>query len=154
VNYYADTSFLVAVRFRADTFHREAVAFYEGREMDQWLWSPWHRVEVFNTLRQLTRNSDPKLGLQEAEARALIHRFENEDRLGYFLHMEADWRDVMRAASEISLTRAFEQACPATDLLHVAYAVELAADLFITFDKDQAALARSAGLKVANPAED
>jgi len=46
--YYADTSFLVASRFPADTFHTEAIEFYRGREEGTWLWSPWHRVEVFN----------------------------------------------------------------------------------------------------------
>lgn len=151
MNIYADCSFLVAARFRADTFHREAVDFYEGREEDAWLWSPWHRVEVLNTLRQLTRNPDPKRGLREAEARALIHRIEKEVRLGYFLHIEADWRDVMRQASEISAAHAFGQACPATDLLHVAYAAELASDLFVSFDDDQLNLARAAGLNAVHP---
>ena len=36
--------------------------------------------------------------------------------------------------------------------LHFAYARELAADLFVSFDNDQLALAKASGLKVANPA--
>jgi hypothetical protein len=34
----------------------------------------------------------------------------------------------------------------------VAYAKELAAELFVSFDDDQVALARAAGLKAENPA--
>jgi hypothetical protein len=65
--------------------------------------------------------------------------------------MEADWRDVLRTASEISAENAFARACPGTDLLHVAYAKEFAADLFVSFDKEQLLLAQAAGLKTVNP---
>lgn len=151
MNLYADSSFMVALRLPNDTFHREATDYFEEFQSETWLWSPWHRVEVFNTIRQITRHPDAKRTLTEGDARALIHRLENEVRLGYFLHMEADWRDVLRQASEISAAHAFGQACAATDLLHVAYAAELAADLFISFDDDQLALAQTAGLKAVRP---
>jgi predicted nucleic acid-binding protein len=149
---YPDSSFIVAARVVHDTFHREAMKYYGGREEEIWLWSPWHRVEVFNTIRQLTRHRDAKRGMSTAEGRALIHRLETDVRLGYFTHIEADWRDVLRTAAEISVENAFAHACPATDLLHVAYARELAADVFVSFDDEQLALAAAAGLKTENPA--
>jgi predicted nucleic acid-binding protein len=148
---YADSSFLLASRVTHDTFHEAAVNFYDGRESEVWLWSPWHRVEVFNAIRQLTRNPDRGRNLSQGEAKALIYRIEADVRLGYFLHLEADWRDVLRTASEISAENAFTRACPAMDLLHVAYAKECAADLFVSFDDEQVALAEAAGLTVVNP---
>src|SRR5207249_5034451 len=102
--------------------HTEAVEFYESRQDEIWLWCPWQRVEVFNTIRQLTRHPDPKRRLRLAEAKALIHRLEDDVRAGYFTHVEIDWRDLLRGANEISRTHAFERACLAADLLHVAYA--------------------------------
>jgi predicted nucleic acid-binding protein len=42
-------------------------------------------------------------------------------------------------------------ACRSADLLHVAYAKELSAALFVGFDDDQLALARAAGLKTLKP---
>lgn len=36
------------------------------------------------------------------------------------------------------------------DLFHVAIAIEVAADIFLSFDDDQNALARAAGLKLAS----
>jgi hypothetical protein len=153
MNLYADSSFIVASRVRHDTFHRAALQFYKGHEADSWFWSPWHRVEVLNTIRQLTRHPDRKRCLAESEAKSLIHRIEADVRLGYFFHMEADWRDVLRTASEISAENAFARSCPGTDLLHVAYAVEFAADLFVGFDDEQLLLAAAAGLKVINPAD-
>ena len=148
---YADSSFLVALKVRRDTFHEEAMSFYELRQEDTWLWSPWQRVEVFNTIRQLTRHPDAKRRLFPAEARALIHSLETDVRVGYFTHMEADWRDVLRTANEISLAHGFDLACRSADLLHVAYAKELSAELFVGFDDDQLALARAAGLKTLKP---
>jgi predicted nucleic acid-binding protein len=151
VNYYADTSFIVAVRAPHDKCHRPAVEFYEARQDEVWLWSPWHRVEVFNTIRQLTRHPDAKRVIAEADAKALIHRLEREVNLGYFTHIEADWRDVLRTANEISIANAFNVACRTPDLLHVAYAKELAAETFVSFDEDQLTLAKAAGLKTARP---
>ena len=65
--------------------------------------------------------------------------------------MEADWRDVMRTANETSVDQAFDLPCLAPDLLHVAYAQELAAEAFVTFDTDQLRLAKAAGLKALKP---
>ncbi len=72
-------------------------------------------------------------------------------RLGYFTHLEADWRDVLRTANETSVAYGFGLACRAPDLLHVAYAHELAAEVFVSFDDDQLALAEASGLKPVRP---
>src|SRR5258706_473154 len=77
--------------------------FYEARQDQVWLWSPWHRLEVFNSIRQLVRHPDTDRRLTFAEAKSLIHRLEMDVRLGYFTHVEADWRDVLRTANEISI---------------------------------------------------
>ncbi|MCI0536410.1 MAG: PIN domain-containing protein [Verrucomicrobiales bacterium] len=148
---YADSSFLVALKVRRDTFHEEAMSFYGRRQEDTWLWSPWQRVEVFNTIRQLTRHPDSKRRLLLAEARALIHSLETDARIGYFTHMEADWRDVLRTANEISIAHAVAMPCLAPDLLHVAYAKELAAEWMVSFDEDQLELATATGLKAKKP---
>lgn len=42
-------------------------------------------------------------------------------------------------------------ACRSADLLHAAYAKEMSAQLFVSFDHDQLALARAAGLKTLKP---
>lgn len=151
VRVYADTSFVVASRWRRDTFHREALDFYEGHETSAWLWTPWQRVETFNTLRQLTRDDGGRSPLAPGDARALIHRLETDVRLGYFEHAEPDWRDVMRTANELSIAHAGTLGFASVDLMHVAHAEPCAAELFVTFDADQAALAKAAGMAVAVP---
>ena len=148
---YADTSFLLAARIRRDTFHAVALGFFEKHQDDVWLWSPWHRVEVFNSIRQLVRHPNVQRRLLPAEARSLIRGLETDVRLEYFTHLEADWRDVLRSANELSIAHGLELPCRAADLLHVAYANELAAELFVSFDEDQLGLAKASGLKSVFP---
>ncbi len=62
-----------------------------------------------------------------------------------------DWRDELRRANELSIANGFELSCRAADLLHVAYAVEAASEVFVGFDRDQLDLARAAGLKAVLP---
>ena len=127
-------------------------AIFSNKKQDQiWLWSPWHRVEVFNSVRQFTRHPDARYRILPAEARAIIRIIERDVRLDYLQHVEADWRDVLRAANEISIAHGFSLPCRAADLLHVAYAVELSAETFVSFDNDQLALAEAAGLKTVFP---
>lgn len=151
MSYYADTSFFIALRVPHDTFHREALAFYEQAQEAAWFWSPWHRVEVFHALRQLTRHPESSRAISPAEAKALIHRIETDVRLGYYTHLEADWRDVLRTANEISIAHALEQPFATADLLHIAYALELAAEVFVSFDEAQLTLAEAVGLKTIRP---
>lgn len=146
---YPDTTFLVALRFFDDTHHRAATEYFASHDEESFLWSPWHRVEVSNALRQFARGDRPVLS--EGDARRIIHRLETDVRVGYFLHMEADWRDVLRTAYDLSAEHAFTWSCRSADLLHVAYAKELAADLLVSFDDDQVALAGAAGLKALLP---
>jgi len=149
MNFYPDTTFFVALRFFDDVHHQAATTFYEEHQDENFLWSPWHRVEVSNALRQFARGDQPVL--READARRIIHRLETDVRLSYFLHMEADWRDVLRSAYEISGEHGFAYSCRSADLLHVAYAKELAADRFISFDEDQVALANVSGIDAVFP---
>ena len=58
---------------------------------------------------------------------------------------------MLRTAYEISAEHAFELSCRSADLLHVAYAKELAADSFISFDDEQIELANAAGLSAFRP---
>jgi hypothetical protein len=95
----ADTSFLLAMRVPSDNFHDEALNYYEANQESVWLWSPWHRVQVFSALRQLVREPETKRQLTRGEANMLIRRIETDVRLGYFTHLEADWRDVLRTAN-------------------------------------------------------
>ena len=106
------------------------------------MWTPWQRVEVFNTFRQVER-----AGLIDAgESRQLIRLLEQEVHLGYWPHAEFDWTDAVRSACELSAEHSLKMVVRGMDLFHVAIAIQTAADAFLSFDNEQNAVATAAGL--------
>jgi predicted nucleic acid-binding protein len=148
---YADTSFFVALKVSRELQHPQAARLFERRQDEIWLWSPWHRIEVFNTIRQLTQHPESHRRLRRADAQQMIRVIEADIRAEYFRHGEVDWRDVFRTANELSIAHALSLRVRSADLLHVAYALELAADEFVGFDGDQLALAAAAGMQTITP---
>jgi len=144
MRYYADTSWWLACKCLRDTHHAAALEFFDREPDAEVLWTPWHRVEVFNGFRQAERAGLIRAG----ESRQLIRLLEQEVRLGYWPHMEFDWTDAARTACELGAEHSLKMVVRSMDLFHVAVAVEVAADAFLSFDTDQLALARAAGLVV------
>jgi predicted nucleic acid-binding protein len=139
---YADTSFFVSLRI-PDEKSQAADDFITKHPDADIIWSPLNRVESFNTIRQLAYRK----AISAADARAAVHRLDRDVKAGYFHHQEADWRNVLRRTDDISQNHGFTLRCRFADLLHVAYAIELAASQFVSCDRDQIELAKAAGLK-------
>jgi len=70
---------------------------------------------------------------------------------GTLLHEPLDWINSLRRAEMIAQLHAWRKPCRSLDLWHVAVALELEAVEFITFDKDQLALADATGLRAILP---
>lgn len=139
---YADTSWWLAYKCRQDTHHSTAISLFDGVANAEVIWTPWQRVEVINSFRQTER-----AGLVgKGQARALIRNLEQEVRLGYWQHIEFDWTEAVRTACELGAEHSLKMLVRAMDLFHVAVALEVAADSFLTFDRDQARLSLAAGL--------
>lgn len=139
---YADTSWWLAYKCRRDTHHATAITLFDREPEAQVLWTPWQRVEVFNTFRQAER-----AGLiGQGDSRQLIRLLEQEVRLGYWPHFEFDWTGAVRAASELSAEHSLKMVIRGMDLFHVSIAIEVAADAFLSFDEEQNTLAEAAGL--------
>lgn len=139
---YADTSWWVAFKNARDAHHLEALSLWDAGEEAIVAWTPWQRVEVFNTMRQAER-----MGFLSS-AGSVIRALENEVRLGYWPHVEFNWTDAVRTANELSAVHSRDLTIGAMDLFHVAIACEIGAELFLTFDEDQAALATAAGFSI------
>lgn len=141
---YADTSWWLAYKCRREVHHSLAVTLFDRDPQAEVLWTPWHRVEVFNSFRQAERAGLLRLG----ESRQMIRLLEQEIRLGYWPHVEFDWTDAVRTACELGAEHSLNLLVRAVDLFHVAVAVEVAADAMLTFDDDQRLLAEAASLPV------
>ena len=142
---YCDTSVIVGLRVPKDSLHAAAVTWQAKHQMDCPLWNAFLHLEVFNAIRQLAR---AKLWT-EGEARQTLSNIKR-DLHAYFDFFEPDWRDVYSQAHRLVAEYGFDLTIGGSDLLHVALALESSAELFVTGDEDQAALAREAGLKTVH----
>ena len=141
---YADTSWWVAYKWSDDSNRLRAIALFDRWEDARVVWTPWQRVEVFNALRQLERRG----AMLTSNAREFIRILEQEVRLGYWPHVEFDWRDAVRAACELSAELSLGFPMRGMDLFNVAIAIAIGAEALLTFDSDQKAFAEAAGLRV------
>lgn len=139
---YADTSWWLAYKCRRDTHHARAITLFSREPDAQIIWTPWQRVEVFNTFRQAERAGLVASG----ESRQLIRLLEQEVQLGYWPHIEFEWTSAVRAACELAAEHSLKMQIQGMDLFHVAIAIECAADAFLSFDEEQCLLAQAAGL--------
>lgn len=142
MNIYADTSWWLAYKCETDIHHKNATAVFDDIAEARVLWTPWHRVEVFNILRQVEFAGLFKRGV----AQVMIRLIEQEIRIGYWPHVEFDWSDAVRTACEISAEHGLKRRVRGMDLFHIAVAIEVAADAFLSFDDEQNDLAQAAGL--------
>jgi predicted nucleic acid-binding protein len=139
---YADTSWWLAYKCRRDVHHEVAVTLFDRQPDSQILWTPWQRVEVFNTFRQAERVGMVARG----DSRNLIRILDQEVRQGYWEHVEFDWTEAVRTSCELAAEHSLKMVIRSMDLFHVAISLEVAADVFLSFDTDQRTLAAAAGL--------
>lgn len=137
---YADSSFLVSL-YTPDS--NSAQALEEFRDSGpQFLLTPFGEFEFANALelRVYRRELSPR------EADAYLQALETDVRAGVFL------RSAMPAAAyerALFLARRHtrQSGVRSLDILHVAIALELGTQVFLTFDRGQKKLAQAAGLK-------
>ena len=143
---YADTSWWLGYKCRADLHHSAATSLFDRHPDAEVLWTPWQRVEVFNGFCQVERAGLLKKG----ESRQVIRLLEQEIRIGYWPHVEFDWTDAVRTAGELRAEHSLRFLVRAMDLFHVAIAIEVGADALVSFDAEQIVLAEAAGLATIN----
>ena len=139
---YPDSSFLVSLVSR-DARSAEAAACM-ARLAEPLLFTPLHRIEVRNALR----NAAARGAITAGEQRAAFHRIEEDLREGLLVHVPIAWTDTLRHADELSERHAAKEGQRTIDLLHVALALECGAKTFLSSDARQRKLAKAAGLKV------
>jgi len=145
---YPDTSFLCAIyraqdnSSRADAFFKTlkeplsatALLIFEFRQSVRW--QTW-----------LHRN-DASKGYGEKEGARMLADLQKDLASGLLLIEPVDWANVVSKAEQLSAQHTSKDGHRGFDILHVATALELGAEAFLTFDARQSALAKAAGLKV------
>ena len=149
---YADTSFLVKL-LTQEPGTVEAVSDYRRLGRPPVFFLPLHSLEVANAIRQRAfhqRHAMPpsdRLAIRRERdaALGLIQRYVSQRA---FIEISHDMDAAIESARRLSEKHTERLSCRGFDLLHVALALELECDTFLTSDRIQGALARAEGLDV------
>jgi predicted nucleic acid-binding protein len=141
---YADSSFIVSL-YLPETIRTQRAITYMQQHREALPFTPQHRLEVRNAIRLLVWSKrvttiDRARTFREIEA--------DLDAEVFLLHVPLNYTEAYRRAEKIGATHNEAIGCRASDLFHVAAAVELGFKTFLTFDHKQRELAAEVGLKV------
>lgn len=146
---YADPSYLVSLyAWDGNTDHALAQHTRDGRR--PYLLTPWSRLELRNTIRRLHARLTTAGQPTRFQVAPALQAVDNDLRDGLLHHAELDERRTFRRAEQISARLTPRHQLGAVDVWHLASALELEAQTFLTFDQEQAAAART--LKLTAPA--
>ena len=129
--------------------HSAAAFRHRARfEREPVLFTPLHRLEVRTAVRQCAY-----IGMiTPADGRQILRHIEEDLDDGTLIHEPLDWTETLRRADKVAERLAWTQPCRSLDLWHLAAALECEAETFVTFDRDQCALAKMEGLRATIPA--
>ena len=139
---YVDTSVLVAL-----------YAFEEGAEEASRLLTGLSHAVPLNAflsleMRNAIRRKVPTGKASPLQTEEMFRGFERSIREGALKYQEVDFHRVFYRAEDLSERFTRKLNARAFDVLHVAIALETGCHSFLTFDKDQAKLAKAAGLSM------
>lgn len=149
---YADTSFLVKL-LSEEPGAAGAVAEYRRLERPRLFYLPLHALEVENAIRHRAfherriRPASERVQIKRERDVALA-RVAQYLKRGALQDVSVDLDSAFGRARQLSSTYTDRFGARAIDLLHVACALLLESELFLTSDQRQADLAKAEGLQV------
>jgi predicted nucleic acid-binding protein len=148
---YADTSFLVKLVTR-ETGSQEAMAEFRRLGLPRLIFLPLHALEATNAVRQRAFHLRRSAGTGQRagiarERDATLARLGRWLKRGWLIESAGDWDEAWLHARTLSEKHTDRLGCRGFDLLHVALALDLECDVFLTADKVQGALALAEGLR-------
>lgn len=146
---YPDTSFLCSL-YRLQHTSAEAVAFKQDQLRGPLPVSSLLLLEFRQSVRLQVRmfTGDRRKGFSEREGDAMLRALQSDLAGGELEMVAPDWADVHRIAEELSAKHTPARGHRLADILHVATAIHLGAEQFLTFDGNQQLLAESEGMVV------
>ncbi|MBK8094522.1 MAG: type II toxin-antitoxin system VapC family toxin [Verrucomicrobiaceae bacterium] len=145
---FPDTSFLCSV-YRTQEHSPKADTFMAKRSGPIPV-SSLLLLEFRQSLRLQVRlhTKDKTKGFTKSEATQMLRDLQSDLRTKVLEVMPVDWSAVHYTAEELSERYTETKGHRLADILHVATALHLGADEFLTFDANQKALAEAEGLVV------
>jgi predicted nucleic acid-binding protein len=145
---FPDTSFLCA-SYREQANTDRADVFLERFEGPLPV-STFLLLEFRQSVRLQARlfSQDRNKGFSEREGAAMLRALQSDLACGELEMVAPDWADVHRIAEELSAKHTTARGHRLADIMHVATAIHLGADAFLTLDANQRLLAEAEGMGV------
>ena len=145
---YPDTSFLYAL-YRSQVNSEQALQYRvqhpEPLCVTRLLLWEFRQSARFQSFRY---QRDRSVGFSLQQANQMLEAVRDDLNAGVLLVLECDLERVLAVGEKISKQKTSANGHRGFDILHVATALELKADAFLSFDANQNDLARSEGLRV------
>ena len=142
MNDYADTGFICSL-YAPDAHTDRAARFMEKQDAPisfSWL----HQVEFRNALRLRVFRKEITAAQRDHSLNLLL----SDLSAGIFNNVELAQSNVLIETERLSAQHSEKLGTRSLDILHVAMAVTLGSERFLSFDIRQVKLAKAAGLKV------
>ena len=141
---YVDTSVIVKLYIKEEY----------SRDMSNWLkendealpLTSFHELELINAIHLKQFRAEITLD----ETRLIMTMFEEHEKSGIYYRPQLDWSAIFIHAIDLSKKHSAIVGSRSLDILHVASALSINADRFLTLDDRQTRLAEFAGLKIEN----
>lgn len=144
---YVDTSVIVKLYIKEG--YSLEVAKWVKKE-NQAIFLTWlHDLEFTNAicLKQFREE------ITSEQVRHIFSRFDEHWERGVYYRPRQNWKETLNIAVDLARNHTEHIGSRSLDILHVASAIAIKTDRFMTFDKKQASLAIEAALTVENMIE-
>ena len=139
---YADSGFLCSLH--APDAHTARVVAHMKRRKHPLPFTALHRLEFRNAFRLRVFRKEITTEQKELSILAML----SDVAAGVFAFADVNWPEMLMEAERLSAQHSEFLGTRSLDILHVASALILGAQEFLTFDVRQASLATVAGLSV------
>ena len=141
---YVDTSIIVKLYIK-EKYSRNASNWLKKNNEAIPLTS-FHELEFTNAIHlKLFRTETTPQAIRQ-----IMARIEEHEKKGIYYRPPLDWSAVFIHAIDLSKKHSANLGSRALDIIHVASALSIHADKFLTLDDRQSQLAALAGLKIVN----
>lgn len=139
---YVDTSVMVKLYIREE----------HSRQASDWLkandeaipLTPFHELELTNAIMLKQFRNE----MTKEEAGIVLDKFNEHEKRRVFYRPQINWTDVFFRSLQLSKTHTANTGCRSLDVIHVAMALSIGTERFLTFDERQLLLASAAGLRI------
>ena len=139
---YVDTSVIVTLYVKEE-YSRKAADWIRNNDESIPL-TPFHELEFSNAVNlKLFRKE-----LTETEAELIFSRLIEHQQRGVFYQPLINWPEIMPRSIALSKRNTPVLGSRSLDIVHVALALSIRANRFLTFDERQSRLAAAVGLQV------